>query len=116
MPRVPRVRVGVAWGMLPRMADPSSDPPVRRVRCIVRGDVQGVWFRESVRRLAEDAGVHGTAENLADGTVAIELQGPPREVERLIEFCWVGPPAARVSGVDVLDLDAEPAEAGFVVR
>jgi acylphosphatase len=74
--------------------------PVRR-RLVVAGRVQGVWFRESCRREAVAAGVAGWARNLADGTVEVELEGPPAAVERVVAWCRHGPDQARVDRVDV---------------
>ncbi len=86
-----------------------------RCRVIVRGHVQGVFFRDSLRRLAERHGVAGWARNNADGTVEAVLEGESAAVERLVSFCHDGPRGARVDSVEVRD---EPAEglAGFSVR
>lgn len=87
---------------------------VRR-RVIVRGRVQGVWFRESTRQEAEQAGVAGWVRNLPDGTVEAAFEGDPAAVERVLAFCRVGPSAAEVTGVEVRD---EPVvdEVAFEVR
>ncbi len=72
-----------------------------RVRlCVtVQGRVQGVWYRESMRRQAEALGVAGWAQNCPDGTVTAEIEGPRDQVERLVDWCRQGPPAARVDSV-----------------
>ena len=87
---------------------------VRR-RVVVRGHVQGVFFRDSVRGLAERYGVAGWVANRRDGAVEAVFEGEPDAVERLIRFCREGPRGARVSDVEVSE--EEPvAEAGFSVR
>ena len=87
---------------------------VRR-HVVVRGHVQGVFFRDSVRRLAERYGVAGWVANRRDGAVEAVFEGEPDAVERLIRFCREGPRGARVSDVEVSE--EEPvAEAGFSVR
>ncbi len=87
---------------------------VRR-RVIVRGEVQGVWFRESTRQAAEKAGVTGWVRNLPDDTVEAALEGAPEAVEAVLAFCRVGPPAATVTSIDIRAEEPEDASA-FVVR
>lgn len=67
----------------------------------VSGRVQGVFFRESCRRRAEQLGVSGTAANLDDGTVEVVVEGEREAVEELAAWCRQGPPDARVTGIDV---------------
>ena len=86
-----------------------------RRRVVVHGFVQGVFFRETVRRAALTAGVAGWVQNTRDGTVEAVLEGEPDAVERLVRLCHTGPSGARVDAVEVSD---EPAEGlnGFVIR
>jgi len=81
----------------------------------VRGHVQGVFFRDSVRRLAERHGVSGWAANRWDGAVEAVFEGSADAVERLVDFCRDGPRGARVDGVEVTD-EAPTGETGFSVR
>jgi acylphosphatase len=76
------------------------NPPIR-VRVVVTGRVQGVWFRDTCRDVAKAAGVHGYVRNRADGAVEAEFEGPPAAVETMIAWCRTGPARARVDGVDV---------------
>lgn len=69
------------------------------------GQVQGVFFRESMRREAVALGVAGWVRNLPDGRVESLLEGTPAAVEQLLGWVWQGPPAARVDGVE-----AQPSE------
>ena len=78
-----------------------------RRRVIVRGQVQGVFFRDSLRRLAEQHGVAGWAPNRGDGTVEAVFEGEPHAVEALVEFCRHGPARARVERVEQLDEEPE---------
>jgi acylphosphatase len=87
---------------------------VRR-RVVVRGHVQGVFFRDSVRRLAERYGVSGSVANRWDGAVEAVFEGSADAVERLVDFCREGPRGARVDEVEVTD-DAPAGETGFSVR
>lgn len=70
----------------------------------VTGDVQGVGFRAGTRRRAAELGLTGTAENMDDGSVRIRMTGPRPAIEALTAWCHRGPPAARVTGVDVREL------------
>ena len=85
----------------------------RHVRA--HGRVQGVFFRDSVRREAERRGVAGWARNCSDGTVEAVFEGPAEAVEAMVEACRRGPGHAEVSSLDVAE---EPAEglAGFEIR
>ncbi len=86
---------------------------VRR-RVIVHGRVQGVFFRDSVRRLAEQHGVHGFVRNTHDGTVEAVVEGDADAVERVVAFCRRGPRGAEVERVDVQE-EAPEGLTGFRV-
>lgn len=104
------------------MTDVPRD--VVRVRVVVHGLVQGVWFRASCRDVATEAGVAGWARNRADGTVEAELEGPEDAVATVVSWCRQGPPRADVTGVDVTELGRwaanapppQPRAVGFRVR
>ena len=70
-----------------------------RVRLIVEGRVQGVWFRESTRREAELLGVQGWVRNRREGSVEVVAEGPEENVRKLVAWCHRGPPSARVTRV-----------------
>ena len=90
-------------------------PPLVRRRVVVRGHVQGVFFRDSTRRLAERHAVAGWVRNNADGTVEAVLEGRPGDVERLVAFCREGPRGAVVEAAEVSDEEPEGIH-GFTVR
>jgi acylphosphatase len=79
-----------------------SDQRIRR-RVVVHGRVQGVFFRDSMRRQARARGVDGRARNRPDGTLEAVFEGAPDAVDSLIDFCKTGPSGARVSRVEVTD-------------
>ena len=89
--------------------------PVSRRRVVVRGHVQGVFFRDSARREAESRGVSGSVCNRADGAVEAVFEGTPADVEALVAFCRQGPHGARVESVEVMEEESEGL-AGFEVR
>ena len=74
-------------------------------RCFVSGVVQGVFYRASTRQKAHELGLRGFAANLPDGRVEVLIVGEPDAVARLIEWLGRGPPAARVSRVEVLNVE-----------
>lgn len=70
-----------------------------RVRLIIEGRVQGVWFRDSTRREASRLGVKGWIRNRPEGSVELVVEGPEREVRELVRWCHHGPPGAGVTQV-----------------
>jgi acylphosphatase len=86
-----------------------------RRRVVVHGFVQGVFFRDTVRRRALQLGVAGWVRNNADGTVEAVFEGDPEAVESLVTLCHDGPRGARVDRVDVVD-EAPEGLAGFAIR
>jgi acylphosphatase len=87
---------------------------VRR-RLIVRGRVQGVFFRDSLRRLAQQRHLAGWVSNRPDGAVEVVLEGDEDAVQRLVEFAHRGPRGAQVESVDVFNEEPEGLS-GFSVR
>ena len=65
----------------------------------ILGRVQGVWFRESMRREAERLGVTGWVRNRPDGSVEAVAQGAPDAVNALVAWARIGPPQARVEHI-----------------
>lgn len=67
----------------------------------VTGTVQGVFFRQSAREKAVSLGIKGTVQNLEDGSVSILASGEHRHLQKLIDWCCVGPSRAEVANVHV---------------
>lgn len=72
-----------------------------RAHLIVKGRVQGVFFRASARRRAGELGLTGWVRNNPDGTVEAVVEGDVDTVEKFVSWCREGPPNARVAAVDV---------------
>jgi acylphosphatase len=88
---------------------------VIRRRVIVSGFVQGVFFRDSLRRRAVTAGVSGWARNNRDGTVEAVFEGDASAVERLVDLSRQGPRGAKVDQVEIFSEEPEDLT-GFQIR
>ncbi len=86
----------------------------RRIHVVVRGRVQGVGFRYATIDLARRAGVAGYVRNRSDGAVEAEVEGDDDGLDAMLEFLRAGPPGARVTGVEVIDV-APRGETAFEV-
>jgi acylphosphatase len=91
-----------------------NDQRVRR-RVVVRGEVQGVFFRDSTQGEADRRGVAGWVTNRSDGTVEAVFEGPESAVAELVGWCRSGPRRADVRDVEVSEEEPEGLE-GFTVR
>ena len=88
---------------------------MKRVRVVVRGDVQGVFFRDTVRGSARERGVAGWVRNNPDGTVEAVFEGQQEDVDALVALSREGPRSASVEQMEVNDEEPEALE-GFEVR
>jgi acylphosphatase len=88
---------------------------VIRRRVIVRGRVQGVFFRDTTRRRAAEAGVSGWVTNRGDGAVEAVFEGDADAVERLVRFASEGPRGAAVEEAEVSEEEPEGLS-GFEIR
>lgn len=84
-------------------------------RAVVRGRVQGVFFRASTRDRARALGLAGWVRNDPRGTVTIHVEGSAEDVESLLAWASVGPRHAAVVGVDVAAATVEGLDS-FEVR
>ncbi len=88
-----------------------------RVHVIVRGRVQGVWFRESTRRRAVELGIEGWVRNRSDGSVEAEFIGEPEAVADALRFVETGPEFARVDLVEASPPSrARRGDGNFLIR
>jgi acylphosphatase len=86
-----------------------------RKRVLVSGRVQGVFYRDTCRRVAAEHNVSGWARNLSDGRVEIVAEGSPEGVDGMVAWAREGPPWAEVTDVEVVDEDPT-GESGFSIR
>jgi DNA ligase D-like protein (predicted 3'-phosphoesterase) len=93
----------------------ATGTPASAVRVIVRGHVQGVFFRDSTVRRARELGTIGWVRNAEDGSVRVHAEGSEEAVEGLVEFLREGPRGARVEEVEVEAVEVEGHEQ-FAIR
>jgi acylphosphatase len=74
-------------------------------RCFVSGRVQGVFYRATCVRKAQELGITGYARNLPDGRVEVLACGEPPVVDAFVKWLWEGSSASRVTAVDSADVD-----------
>ena len=93
----------------------TEDGETVSVAVSIEGRVQGVWFRGWMIREADARNLRGWVRNRRDGTVEAVFAGPEAVVADMIEACWNGPPAARVTAVRTSSAD-DPGDADFDYR
>jgi acylphosphatase len=79
---------------------------VKSVAIIVSGTVQGVFFRASAKKKADQLNIYGFVRNERDGSVFLEASGEEKNLNEFIEWCRVGPAHARVTECDVREIAA----------
>ncbi len=79
----------------------NDDPKSRSesINILIIGKVQGVFFRASALEQAQSLNLSGWVQNLGDGSVEIQAEGPRYALEQLADWCKVGPPSAEVQDV-----------------
>lgn len=89
---------------------------MKRIRALVRGDVQGVGFRAATAYQAQRVNVAGWVRNLRDGSVEVEAEGTVEAVDGLITWLRRGPSLARVTAVEIDDSLPPAGLEGFSIR
>jgi acylphosphatase len=89
---------------------------MRTLRLRIHGRVQGVWFRESMRREAERLDASGWVRNAPDGSVEAMVQGSETAVDALVDWARRGPPQARVDRIEIEPIETNERFSGFEKR
>jgi acylphosphatase len=92
------------------------EPDLARLRMLVHGRVQGVFFRHAAAEEARSLGLCGWVKNLAGGDVEIIAEGPRRELKIFAAWDLKGPRLARVNGVEKEWSDYRGEEGAFAIR
>jgi acylphosphatase len=90
--------------------------PNARLRVLISGNVQGVFFRANTRDRAVKLGLTGWVRNTPDGKVEAVFEGEKERLETVLEFCREGPPGANVDKVDPEWDDYTGEFKGFEIR
>ncbi len=77
------------------------------VNLIIRGVVQGVFFRANVERKARELGLKGYVKNLDNGNVEVRVEGNEGKIKELIEFCKNSPGSSKVEEIEVENKEIE---------
>ena len=80
---------------------------MKRIHLIIKGHVQGVFFRDNTREKAESLNLKGYVKNLPDNSVEAVFEGEDEMIEEIIEFCKKGSIGSRVTDVKI---NQEPVE------
>ena len=87
---------------------------MRTLHLLIKGEVQGVYFRASAKEQADWFGVSGWVRNIADGHVEIVASGEEAALQQFIAWCRHGPPRAVVTDV-ISSPHADATFAGFSI-
>lgn len=88
---------------------------MKRAEVVVRGAVQGVFFRVETRDRARSLRIAGWVRNAPDGSVEAAFEGQDERVESMVEWCRRGPRGARVDDLEVTWTEVQN-EDGFSIR
>lgn len=88
---------------------------MKRVRVIVEGKVQGVFYRQSTKEVASSLGLSGYVRNLPNGCVELEAEGEDLDIERLMEWLKEGPPLSKVTKLNFENLPLKNDKSGFKI-
>lgn len=99
-----------------RAANDNSHPmKIEALRIVVKGRVQGVWYRRGARSRALELNLVGWVGNCPDGTVELHAEGERENLDQLVEWCRKGPTAAEVTGLESTLVSTEGMET-FLIR
>lgn len=88
---------------------------MHEIKCRIEGRVQGVFYRDFAKRLADGLHIVGTVENMGDGSVEVIAQGHPNALKEFVEHLRVGTEYAKVDKVQVTERPMHEAYTNFSV-
>jgi acylphosphatase len=74
---------------------------IKQLHLIIKGTVQGVFYRQSTKQKAEELGVYGVVKNLENGDVDVVAEGEEDKLKMLLDWCWKGPENSDVEDIIV---------------
>ena len=88
----------------------------KKIRAVIKGKVQGVFFRMETQQAARRIGVAGWVRNRRDGSVEALIAGDAEKVDAMLAWCRKGPPMALVDDVEIHPIDDRESYMDFIVR
>jgi acylphosphatase len=73
----------------------------KRLHLIIKGRVQGVFYRDNTKKRANELDLGGFVRNLSDGTVEVVAEGPEESLKELVKWCWQGSKYAKVEDIQI---------------
>jgi acylphosphatase len=89
---------------------------IRKVKILVSGRVQGVYFRFFTQNKANHFSIKGSAKNLSDGRVEIVAEAENMIIEKFIQWCHKGPITARVDHIEIIELQHDESLTSFEIK
>jgi acylphosphatase len=89
---------------------------MKALHLIIYGRVQGVWFRASTQDTARGLKIKGWVRNTPEGNVEAHIQGEESSVEKMLSWCYQGPPGASVDSIDVREVSPLKEYTAFNIR
>jgi len=89
---------------------------MKTIQLIIKGKVQGVFFRATAKDIADDLGVKGWIRNLPDRNVEIRATATEEALQQFIDWCKQGPPKAKVENVTVEEFVPEDFNSFKIIR
>ena len=86
------------------------------VKLIIKGTVQGVFFRATAKKVANALHINGTIKNTKEGHVEVIASGPQQQLNEFINWCRHGPDEAVVEEVNIIPIEETHFEEFTVVR
>lgn len=71
------------------------------VHLVIKGKVQGVFYRATAKEMAEKLSLNGWIKNTAEGHVEATIQGSQEQIDQYIAWCWKGPARAKVDAIEI---------------
>ena len=89
---------------------------MQTIKIKITGRVQGVFFRQSAQKKALALEIKGTVKNCEDDSVEIVATGDKEQLDKLVAWCWDGPPRAMVDNVTTQEVTLQPFNYFSIIR
>ena len=87
-----------------------------KIKVLISGRVQGVFYRAHTKKKADELGVKGWVRNLNDGRVEAVFAGDEDKVEEVIKWCWRGAPGSKVKSIKSIKPVKPVTNIGFEIK